>query len=58
MSVTLEEVATVFRAVEPYPEKFTDLLRERGQAFVETMIAEIESFEGEESPWLEAECIV
>lgn len=58
MSVTIEEAATVFRAVRPYPEEFACLLRERGQAFVETMIAEIESFQGEEHPWFEAEYIV
>lgn len=57
MAITAETAAAIFRAVEPYPEELNYLLRERGKAFVETMISEVERFEGEENPRWEAETI-
>lgn len=57
MAITEDAVAAIFRAVEPYPEELNHLLRERGKAFVETMMSEVERFEGEENPRREAEII-
>ncbi len=55
MEVTPEIATAIFQEREPLPVWCSELLRERGKAFIETIVFESERFTGEENPRFEIE---